>query len=220
MIDPGAAQALIKQLNRWYRKRAKPRGAIDHFHRGMRMSYTTTFRAVNSSVAGWLLSAAAALYFVPGIMERQSTLMILFLKLGWGGIVALAILMLMQTYGEYAVVTDDGVIKYSLFGRQSRMDWKDIRQFQIKPDSNDVIFRDYAKRKLKLSLSYDGWQDFLETAGRRLDPALYHLFYYTFLNIDARKPVALSASQSRLARWLSQPIRFSRTRTETRTDKM
>jgi hypothetical protein len=219
MIDPGAAQALIKQLNRWYRKRAKPRGIVDHFHRGTRMSYTTTFRAVNSCIAGLLLAFAAALYFVPGILEQQSTLMILLLKLGWGGIVALALGILIQTFGEYAVVTDDGIIKFGFFGRETRMDWKDIRQFHIKPDSNDVIFRDYAKRKLKLSLSYDGWRDFIETAARRLEPALYHLFYYAFVDIDAKKPVALSALQSRWARWFSQPIRFGRTKSETTTSR-
>src|ERR1043166_2273228 len=213
MIDPGAAQALIKQLNRWYRKRAKPRGTVDHFHRGMRMTYTATFRAVNSCVAGLLLAIAAVLYFVPGILDNQSTLMLLLLKLSWGGLIGLAILILMQTYGDYVVVTDDALIKSSLFGRETRMDWKDIRHFRIKPDSNDVIFRDHAKRKLKLSLSYDGLHDFLEIAARRLDPHLYYQFYYAFVNIDA-KPPPLSASQSPWVRWFSKEIRFGRRKAE------
>ena len=219
MIDPGAAQAIIKQLNRWYRKRAKPRGAVDYFHRGTWMSYTATYRIVNSCVAGLLLAAAAALYFVPGILDHQSTLMTLLLKLGWGGIVAFAILTLMQSYGEYAVVTDDGIIKFGLFGRQSRMSWKDIRQFQIKPDSNEVIFRDDTKRKLKLSLSYDGWHDFLETAARRLEAHLYRQFYYTLVSIDAKKQVPLSPLQSRWARWFSKEIRFGRSKTTSSADK-
>ena len=214
MVDPGAVQALIKQLNRWYRKRAKPRGTVDHFHRGMRMTYTATSRAVNSGVAALFLAIAAVLYFVPGILEHQSTLMVLLLKLGWAGIIALAILILMQAYGEYAVVTEDGIIKSGMFGRETRMEWKDIRHFRIKSDSNDVVLRDHAKRKVKLSLSYDGWHDFLEIAARRLDPNLYYQFYYVFVNIDVKKTVSLSASQSRWARWFSQEIRFGKRKAE------
>src|SRR2546427_41201 len=148
MVDPGAAQAIVKQLNRWYRKRAKPHGVIDHFHRGTRMRYTATYRGVTSCTSGLLLSIAAALYLVPGVLENQSTLMIFVVKLGWGGIVAVALFMLMQAFGEYAVITQDGLIKSGLLGRETRMGWNEIVRFQIKPDSNEVIFRNNAKRKL------------------------------------------------------------------------
>jgi hypothetical protein len=44
MVDVGLTQVIVRQLNRWQRKHANPRGAADHFHRGTRMSYTTVSR--------------------------------------------------------------------------------------------------------------------------------------------------------------------------------
>src|SRR5262245_59340182 len=105
MIDPGAAQAIVRQLNRWYRKRAKPRGAIDHFHRGIRMSYTASYRGVIGCMSSFLLAIAAALYFVPWVTEDKSPLVALLLKLGWSGIVAVALFMLMQAFRECAIIT-------------------------------------------------------------------------------------------------------------------
>src|SRR5262245_31887554 len=126
MVDPGAAQAIIKLLNRWYRKKAKPHGTIDHFHRGTRMRYTTEYRAVNIGMSIFLLSVAAMLYLVPGVMEGKSSLVVLLVKWGWVGIVAAATYVLMQAVRECAIITDDGVIKVDVLGRERRMDWRDI----------------------------------------------------------------------------------------------
>jgi hypothetical protein len=166
MFDPGAAQTVIKQLNRWYRKRAKPRGIIDHYYRGIRMTYTAVNRAVVSGFSLMMLSVAVLLYFVPSVTADKSLAMVLFLKIGWLGIVAVAILAPLQAFREFMVVTDDGLIKSNLLGRISRMEWKDIANYQIKPDDNKVIFKNHAKAKLTMSLSYDGWQDFQDMAVR------------------------------------------------------
>lgn len=203
MVDPGIAQAIVRQLNRWYRKRAKPRGTIDHFHRGVRMSYTATYRGVTGFMSGFLLCIAAVLYFVPGVTAGKSALVVVLLKLGWGGIVAAAVGMLLQAFREYAVVTDDGLIKSDLLGRETRLGWPEISQFRIKPDDNKVIFRNNAGAKLALSLAYDGWQDFSDLAARHMKPELYWQFHYARAGIDARRPVSRSSGKARRPRWSS-----------------
>ena len=167
------------------------------------MSYTTTYRAVNSCASGLLLSIAAMLYLVPGVLDGHSPLMIFLLKLGWGGIVAVALLMPVQAFSEHTVITDDGLIKAGLFGSETRMAWNEIYRFQVKPDSNEVIFRDNGKRKLKMSLAYDGWQDFLDVAAKRLNPALYWQFRYTVANLDAKKKVSSASKKLHWPKWFS-----------------
>ncbi len=193
MVDPGAAQAIVKQLNRWYRKQAKPRGTIDHFHRGTRMSYTAAYRGVVSVVCGLFLCVAAAFYFVPGITTGESPLVVLLLKLGCGGMVAFAIFMLLRAFRECTVITDDGLIKCNLFGRETLVSWKDIVRVQIKPDDNKVIFRTNTKAKLTMSLSCDGWLDFTDMAAKHLNPAVFGQFRYALASIDP-KPRFLHAN--------------------------
>lgn len=202
MVDPGAAQAVIRQLNRWYRKRAKPRGGVDHFYRGTRMSYTATYRVVMGCMASFLFLVAALCFFVPSVTEGKSPLMVLFLKLGSVGMMVLALFVLLRAAREYVVVTDDGLIKSNALGRKTRMSWDEMSQFQIKTDDNDVIFRTDAKAKMKLSLSYDGWQDFLDVAARRMEPALYAQFRYTFASFHEASPKALSKKKA-WAGWFS-----------------
>src|SRR5690349_18111460 len=101
MVDPGVAQALVKQLNRWYRRRAKPHGIIDHFYRGTRMSYSTASRVIASLFSLFLLAIAGALFFVPDVLTGQSPLMILLLKCGWLGIVIVALLAPLQAFREF-----------------------------------------------------------------------------------------------------------------------
>ena len=119
MVDPGAAQAIVRQLNRWYRKRAKPHGVVDHFHRGTRMSYTATYRVVMGCMASFLFLVPALCFLVPSVTEGKSPLMVVFLKLGSVGIMVLALLVLLRAAREYAVVTDDGLIKSNTLGRKT-----------------------------------------------------------------------------------------------------
>jgi len=64
------------------------------------------------------------------------------------------------------------VMRSNLFGRQTRMEWREINILTIKLDENDVIFSNETKKKVKLSLCYNGWQDFLELSGKHLHPAI------------------------------------------------
>ena len=203
MVDPGVAQAIVKQLNRWYRKRAKPHGTLDLYHRGTRMRYTAACRSVNAFESSFLLSVATVLYFVPSVTEGKSSMVVLLLKLGWGALVALAVFMILQVFREYVVINDDGLLKSDLFGRETRMAWKDIFTYRIKPDDNKVIFHTNTKSKLTMSLSYDGWQDFLEMAARHLNPTLYWQFNCTIANIDAKRPILRSTKKPRWAKWFS-----------------
>ena len=203
MVDPGVAQALVKQLNRWYRQRAKPRGTIDHFHRGTRMSYTATCRVVACLFCLFLLLIACLLFFVPGIFADKSPWFVLGLKIGWAAIVVVAILAPLQALREFTVINDEGLIKFNLFGRETRLGWKEIFTYQLKPDDNKVIFRNNAKTKLTMSLACDGWQDFLETAAKHLDPALYWQFAYSLANVNTKQAISRPTKKTRPAKWFS-----------------
>lgn len=200
MVDPRAAQLIIRQLHRWYRRRAQPRGTMDHYHRGTRMSYTAVYRRAAACFCLMLVGVAAVLYFVPGPGKENSTTVVLLFKLGAVGLVALALFTALQAFREFAVITDDELIKFNPFGRETRMAWRDIYSYQIKPDNNTVTFKTSAKASLKLSLAYDGWQDLREMAARRMNPALYWQFAHALVNVDARR--AISTAKINPAKWL------------------
>ncbi len=201
MVDPGAAQALVKQLNRWYRQKAKPHGTMDHFYRGTRMSYTAAYRTVMCLFSLIMLSVAGVLYLVPDITADKSQWVVLGLKTGGAGIIVLAILAPLQAFRDFTVVNDDGLIKFNLFGSETRLEWKEIFTFQIKPDDNKVIFRSNAKTRLTMSLAYDGWQDFREMAARHLGPVLYWQLDYALANLDAKRANLPTTRKLRLPKW-------------------
>jgi hypothetical protein len=204
MVDPGAAQQIVKLLNRWYRKRAKPRGTIDHYYRGTRMSYTKTYRRVASFISLLMLSIAALPWFVPDIFTNKSPLETLALRAGWAALVVVPVLLLLHAFREYAVVTDDALVKSDLFGRETRMAWKEICFYKIKPDQNKIVFlKTGMKSGLTMSLAYDGWRDFLEMAAKHLDQSLYLQFTFALANLDAKGKTSRSTKKSRWAKWLS-----------------
>lgn len=176
---------------------------MDHYHRGTRMSYTSVYRNMMCLFSLLLLSVAGVLYFVPSITADKSPLMVLGLKIAWLGIVAVAILAPLQAFREYTVVTDDGLIKSNLFGRETRLAWREISTYQIKPDANKMIFRTTTKAKLTMSLAYDGWQDFRELAARHLNPVLYWQFVSALVNVDAKRTISCSTKKTRPAKWFS-----------------
>jgi len=204
MVDPGVAQALVKQLNRWYRKKAKPRGTMDHYHRGTRMSYTAAYRGVICFFSLFMLSISFALYFVPGLFADKPPWVVLLIKIVWAGITLVFILAPLQAFREFVIINDEGVTKSDLFGRQTRFGWKEIAGFHIKPDDNKVIFRTAnPKTKLTMSLAYDGWWDFLELAGKHLDPALNFQLLYVLAHLDTKRPISRSTKKTRWAKCFS-----------------
>jgi hypothetical protein len=201
MVDPGAAQLIIKQLNRWYRRRSQPRGAIDHFYRGTRMTYNQTKRIATCVVSAILISLGCVIYLYPHWSLDRTWWFLLLMKIGGVGIVALGIIQLLQVAFEFVVITDDGLLKSDFLGRKMQMAWNEIRRFQIKPDNNKVILFGNGKFKLTMSLACDGWQDFLEMAGRRLQPDIYTTIAVSLANVDARK-----AAVSPLKRLWKKPL--------------
>jgi len=195
MVDPGIAQAMVKRLNRWYRKRAKPHGVLDHYYRGIRMTRTAAHCAVSLCFWLFLLSIVVAFFFVPGIFSGQPSLIQILLKAGW---LLMAVLVLLAPLGamrDFAVLTEDGLIKPKLLGGEARVAWNDIRLVQIKPDSNEVNFFTGNKTKCAISLAYDGWGDLLEMAAKHLDRPLYYQLTASLQNIDiqrTRKPGKMS----------------------------
>ena len=139
MVDPGVAQAIVKQLNRWYRRRAQSRGTVDHFYRGTRMTYNRTKRTAVCFMSLFLLSIAAAIYLIRGIFAGQSLWMVLILNIGGLLMMAVGILAPLQVFREFVIVTDDGLVKSGLFGRKTQWAWNDIATFQIKPDDSKKI---------------------------------------------------------------------------------
>ena len=161
MVDVGLSQLIVQKLNRRYRRRAKPHGSVDHFHRGTCMSLTGAARIFPCCCSIMLLSVAVLLYFGPDFMSDKPHWEVLGIKIAWLGIVAVALLTPLEVFRECLIITDDGLLKINLFGRQTRMAWPDIASFQINPNDNKVIFLAGDKAKVKASLAYNGWQDFL-----------------------------------------------------------
>ena len=195
MVDPGAAQLIIKQLNRWYRRRSQPHGTIDHFYRGTRMSYNQTRRLATCVIAAILISLGGVFYLYPHWAVDRTWWFLLIMKIAGIGIVALGIIQLLQVACEFVVVTDDGLLKSDFLGRKTQMAWNEIRHCQVKADNNKVILFGKDKLKLTMNLAYDGWQDFLEMAGRRLNPAIYATIAISLANVDSHK-VAVSPQKT------------------------
>jgi len=126
------------------------------------MSYNAACRGVACLFSLFLLSIAGVLCFVPSVTADKSPLVVLGLKIGWLGIVAVAPFAPRQAFREFVIASDEGLMKSNLLGRQTRFEWKEIAGFQIKPDDNKVIFRIGIKTRLTMSLAYDGWRDFLD----------------------------------------------------------
>lgn len=174
MVDTGLAIAIVRRLNRWYRKRAKPHGRVDHYYRGTRMTPTASKRVVYACM--WLFFAAVTVgfLFIPkNELSDLPGLRLLLVKAGWVLMAGVALLMPLLAVRDFIVVTDDGVIKPKLFGGEKRFGWSDVVSIQMDPDGEDVIFVDGDRGKYKVSLAYDGWQDLLEMASRHLSPMLY-----------------------------------------------
>jgi len=201
--DPSAAQAVLKQLNRWYRKKAEPHGTIDHYYRGTRMSYTAAYRTVMFLFSVVMLSVDSVLYFVPDVFADKSPWVILALKIGWVGIILLAVLALLRAFRESTVVNDDGLIKINFLGGEARLKWTEISSFRIKPDDNSVSLIKNANTKLTMSLSYDGWQDFREMAARHLNPALYQQLDYALAKLDTKRADLPTIKKLRPPKWFS-----------------
>ena len=188
MVDPGAAQLIVKYLNRWYRRRAQPRGTMDHFYRGTRMSYNRTYRTVICLVTAIMVSlAAAALLLLPGISHDKDG-MSLFAKIFAISMAALGVFASLRAFCEFVVVTDDGLLKSNLFGRKTQMAWNEILRFRVNTDDNKVTISGNGKHKLTMSLSYNGWQDFMEMARRRLNPDIYETICNLRAGVNTKPP--------------------------------
>jgi hypothetical protein len=196
MVDPGAAQLIVKQLNRWYRRSSQSRGTIDHFYRGTRMSYNGTKRMATCVISAILFSMGCVAYLYPHWSIDRTWWFLLLMKIGGIGIVALGTIQLLQAFCEFVVVTDDGLFKSDFLGRKTQMAWDEILHFNIKPDDNKVILFGKDKFKLTMSLAYNGWQDFLEAAARRLNPATYAVIALALANVDTKKSVTMRPLKS------------------------
>lgn len=173
MVDPGAAQVIVKHLNRWYRSKSRPRGVVDYYFRGTRMTFNRAYRAGNALLAGMMLAAGTLLFLMPDMLADKPLWQQWLVKLGWVGITVTALILLLQLFREFTVVNDNGLMKSNLWGRITRLDWNELAYFHYKIDENTITFRNNAHEKLTLSLCYNGWGDFMEMAARRMPPSLY-----------------------------------------------
>jgi hypothetical protein len=182
MVDVALTQAIVKRLNRWYRKRSRPHGTIDHTYRGVRLAYNNSYRLIVCLMSAFLLFPAGALYFWPDLFADKPRPFVIALKIGWAGLLVVVFLAPLQALREFLVVNDEGILKSNVLGKQIRLEWKEIAQVRIDSDGNDVTFLTGAGNKLKASLAYNGWQDFLEISAKHLDSALQSQLAFALSN--------------------------------------
>jgi len=183
MVDIGLTQVVVKRLNKDSRRRAKPHGLIDHYYRGVRLHYNWSYRIRVCFFSLFLFSIGCALYVVPGVFSGESPVVGYIIKIAWLGIMAVAIFAPIQACLDFVIVNDEGIMKSDLFGKKTWLKWNQVSNFVVKLDSNDLIFASETKIKLKMSLCYDGWQDFTEMSAKRLSPVLYSQLYLTMRNV-------------------------------------
>jgi hypothetical protein len=172
MVDVAISQAVVRRLNRWYRSRSQPHGTVDLNYRGTRLAYNNSYRLVSCLASLFLLGPACALFFIPGLFADKSPEIVLALKIGWAGILVVVFLAPLQAFREFLVVSDEGLMKSNLFGKQTRLDWREISRIHIKMEESEIIFFTETNTKLKTSLCYNGWQDFLEISAKHLNESL------------------------------------------------
>ncbi len=187
MVDVGLSQIIVKRLNRWHRSRSKPHGETDHFYRGIRMHYNTSYRVVAIFMSLFLLSIAGLLYFLPDALAGRPNIEILLIKIGWIVIVVIAVLAPLQAIRDFVIVNEEGLMKSDLFSRKTRLAWDEILYLQINLDKNEITFFSNAKTKLKMSLCYNGWQDFLELSAKHLNQMAYLQIAVTLAGIKSVK---------------------------------
>jgi len=186
MVDVGLTQVIVRRLNRYYRSRPRARGVVDHYHRGVRMNYAVSYRTGTCLMSLFLLGIGVGTYFLPGVFAGHAPIMVYVLKIAWVGIIVVALLAPLQALRTYVVIDDEGLLKSDLWGRQTRLAWKDIARMQIKLNDNEVIFYNDGKTKLTMSLCHNGWQDFLESAAKHLNPGLFAQIAITLVGIKKR----------------------------------
>lgn len=167
MVDTFLTQVIVKRLNRWYRSRSQPHGTIDLSNRGTRLTYNNTYRLGTCLMSLLLLGPGCALYFVPGLFADKSPEFVLVIKIGWIGVLAVVFLAPLEAFREYLVVNEEGLLKSNLFGKQTRLEWREISR--IHTDDKEIIFFTDTGTKLKASLCYNGWQDFVEISAKHLN---------------------------------------------------
>ncbi|MBW8864926.1 MAG: hypothetical protein JF609_08400 [Verrucomicrobia bacterium] len=196
MVDAGIAQAVTKAFNGWCRRKAKPHGTVDHYYRGIRMTTTTSYRLAGYFISVLLLLLAGFILLYGDPFDRNTPLHDIVLLSSTLLMTILGVLAPMEAFRDFTVITEDGLLKSNLFGTKTSMNWSDIHSFQINPDGNTVTFFNEAKQKLKMSLCYDGWQDFLETASRKMNRALCLQFSYAFFSLNTPKASKLKTPRS------------------------
>lgn len=197
MIYTGLLEhVVVKQLYRWIRHQSRPHGTTDHFYRGRRMSYNWAYRVVVCFVSLVMFSLAGAGVLVKALLNDRSWFS-LFIDTSAIVMAAIGALAPFQAFREFVVVTDDGLVKCFMFGSTQKLAWNEILRFQINPAENKVTLSGTGKSKMTMNLAYDGWQDFLEMAKRRMDPGNYQSIAYALANVDAKPvPVLLRANHS------------------------
>lgn len=197
MIYTGLLEhVVVKKLYRWIRHQSQPHGTTDHFYRGRRMSYNWAYRVVVCFVSLVMFSLAGAGVLVDALLHDKSWWS-LFISASANLMAIMGALVPFQAFREFAVVTDEGLLKRFMFGSIQQLAWNEILGFKINPAENKVTLSGTGKSKMTMSLAYDGWQDFLEMAKRRMDPGNYQSIAYALANVDAKPvPVLLRANHS------------------------
>lgn len=171
MFTPHFSHFLWVALHQWYRRRALPHGTVDVENRGIRMAYSNSYRSVTCLLMLGLVGPSCVVYFANSIFSGKSDLTIVAVKSAWTVLIAVILLAPIKAFREYLVVNDDGLLRSNLFGTQTKLDWREIKSACIDMKNSEVTFIGKGGIRLKTSLCYNGWHDFLEISAKHLNPS-------------------------------------------------
>lgn len=167
-VDVGLGHWLSQKYLAWLRRRRRPHGAYDPYYRGVRLEPNRVAKLSACTTSVVLLTGAGFLFLGPDIFEKHERWLGLAVKVGWIGITLVALLAPLEAFRSFVIVSDEGLRKRNLFGRETRLDWDQVKRIEAKPQGDELVFRGFGNGKLTVSLTCDGLEDLQQYADKRL----------------------------------------------------
>ncbi len=123
--------------------------------------------------------------------KDHPAIFVVLVKIAWIGITLVALVAPLQAFREFVVVSDEGLLKSTPFRPVVRLGWKEIIGVMLKLDDNSVVFTAQTPVKFKMSLCYDGWEEFREYARKHLDAGMNFVLASALEEVSRKTPAPL-----------------------------